>query len=259
MSRNSRINAALQAVYDQVPVMIGCTGECWISCGPVSMSDHEHKRIRQAGYRVTPEEQAVQREETSWCEALTEAHRCAVYEIRPVMCRLWGTTKSTRCPFGCMPEGGFLSEAERLRLIAEADRIGGRDIPHPVTERSVAAAMEDPEVAAELERRETGGLGGIGLRTAHLLPPAFRRQRSEAPCPACGFTLVIPQGKTSGQCQRCGVMLILDGDQFRTQGKNLPDQAPGTPPVPAVQPLPSPTGMVVEAQEALRRLSNRRH
>jgi len=54
MTRRSDIDAKLQAIYDQVPAIPGCKGHCWLSCGPVPMSDRERQRLRERGYKVTP-------------------------------------------------------------------------------------------------------------------------------------------------------------------------------------------------------------
>ena len=58
---------------------------------------------------------------------LTADRRCAVYEVRPMICRLWGLVERMPCPFGCRPEGGLLSDEEGARLLREANRIGGED------------------------------------------------------------------------------------------------------------------------------------
>jgi hypothetical protein len=58
---------------------------------------------------------------------LTETQRCRVYEIRPMICRLWGLVKGMPCPYGCRPDGGLLLDSEGKRLLQEAERIGGTD------------------------------------------------------------------------------------------------------------------------------------
>ena len=90
-------DAALQALYDQIPAIPGCDRRCWTSCGPVGMSDREGQRIRRAGVRITPYEQAMAKVERFWCEALTGDKRCAVYDMRPMICRLWGAVESLPC------------------------------------------------------------------------------------------------------------------------------------------------------------------
>ena len=93
MTTRSQMDAELQELYDQIPKIPGCDGRCWTSCGPIDMSDRERQKIRQAGYKITPYRQAMQHPETYYCEALTADRRCAVYEMRPVVCRLWGAAE----------------------------------------------------------------------------------------------------------------------------------------------------------------------
>jgi Fe-S-cluster containining protein len=59
------------------------------------------------------------------CSMLTAARRCGVYEIRPMICRLWGVVEVMKCPYGCVPER-YLTSQEGARLILEAEEIGGR-------------------------------------------------------------------------------------------------------------------------------------
>jgi hypothetical protein len=39
---------------------------------------------------------------TLTCNQLVEG-RCAIYDDRPLVCRLWGAIPTMRCPFGCEP------------------------------------------------------------------------------------------------------------------------------------------------------------
>lgn len=56
---------------------------------------------------------------------LTADRRCGVYEVRPLICRLWGIIESLPCPYGCVPEGGYLPDEDGWRLLLAADLIGG--------------------------------------------------------------------------------------------------------------------------------------
>ncbi len=115
---NPRIqDERLDALYAKLP-KIECQGLCSDTCGPISMSVRERARIqRAAGKDVTCGDRAS-------CSMLTENRRCGVYDIRPMICRLWGLTRSMRCHYGCRPER-WLSDEECVRFIAEADVIGG--------------------------------------------------------------------------------------------------------------------------------------
>lgn len=58
------------------------------------------------------------------CTMLTDDRRCSVYEIRPLICRLWGITRSMPCPYGCKPDR-VVEDDEAMLMLHEADRIGG--------------------------------------------------------------------------------------------------------------------------------------
>ena len=87
----------MQAIYDQVPKMKDCKGNCWISCGPASITPWEHKRLADAGHPVTPDEIARKSPYDFFCEALGPDGRCRAYDIRPLICRLWGAVSWLPC------------------------------------------------------------------------------------------------------------------------------------------------------------------
>lgn len=178
LTRSER-DAALQALYDQIPAIPDCDGRCWTSCGPIDMSDRERQRIRQAGTRITPYKQAMTSLDTHWCEALTGDKRCAVYEMRPLVCRLWGAVEGLPCVYGCVPEGGYLSDEDAYRLIAESMRIGGHPNALPAgadVREYLRVAMGRREVAAAVQRIRTRGRAGDLAKMAGTVPAAFRRR-----------------------------------------------------------------------------------
>lgn len=150
-------DAALQRVHDRIPALPDCDGRCWISCGPVGMSVRERQRIAGSGHRITPALEAMAKRETYWCEALTSEKRCAVYALRPTLCRLWGAVESMPCPYGCKPEGGYLTDDEGYGLLAEAMRAGGspRDADRI---QAVLAPELRPALEAFIERGWAGDL-----------------------------------------------------------------------------------------------------
>lgn len=68
------------------------------------MTHFERDRIKTAG---GPDIQIVQ----SPCPALDFIGRCSVYEIRPLICRLWGVVETMKCHYGCEPER-YLTDEE---------------------------------------------------------------------------------------------------------------------------------------------------
>lgn len=110
----------LDAIYATLPT-IDCKGLCHDSCGVVPMSRVESRRIlEREGMEKAPP--LVKDEEGAWtCPLLTADKRCRVYDIRPLICRLYGVVQGMQCPHGCAPstllpdsEGGRL-----LRLVME--------------------------------------------------------------------------------------------------------------------------------------------
>lgn len=51
------------------------------------------------------------------CPSLTASGRCAVYSVRPMICRVWGLVREMACPWGCVPDR-WLSGREVQRLLA---------------------------------------------------------------------------------------------------------------------------------------------
>lgn len=144
------IAARLDALYAQLP-RIECRGSCHDSCGPIDMTRPERRRIAVAGYEVTPEAAIVA---GMRCPALTVLKRCAVYPVRPMICRLWGLTRAMTCTYGCVPEGGHLSEAQAYEFLACAADIAG--------ETAQAARFRRVAVLPDLERAVRHVRGPLG-------------------------------------------------------------------------------------------------
>jgi hypothetical protein len=141
--------AQLDALYAELP-RLECRGKCQESCGPIDMSLAERQRIRERGVEIPPL--------SSPCPALTFMGTCGVFEVRPVICRLWGVVEAMACPWGCAPEGGWLDDATALELIARSQQIGGRSQTVPnVPVHTIRRMMADPEIAAAAGRVMRGG------------------------------------------------------------------------------------------------------
>jgi Fe-S-cluster containining protein len=127
---------ALEQIYAQIPD-VNCRGLCGESCGPVPSSRRERMRAATRGYRLPTMNEALvvsainkEGKEIPSCDAYDEdAKRCRVYEVRPVICRLWGAVdaEGMRCPWGCEPGPGqrLLTPEEGHALMAAANHIGG--------------------------------------------------------------------------------------------------------------------------------------
>lgn len=66
------------------------------------------------------------------CGLLDDRGKCSVYDIRPMICRLFGLSLAIQCPFGCVPEH-WLNSGEGKALLAEMDRIAGKHKPQYMT------------------------------------------------------------------------------------------------------------------------------
>lgn len=116
---------ALEALYARLP-RITCQRQCQEACGPVLMSRLEWLRVR----RHAPGKGTLTPALT--CPMLRQG-RCAVYGVRPLICRLYGLIDDPRmrCPFGCVPER-WVTQAEAQALLEEAQEISTRLFPGQV-------------------------------------------------------------------------------------------------------------------------------
>lgn len=113
----------LEDIYGLIPA-VDCKGLCQDSCGPIAMSVEEDRRVRERGFDIPAlldGVAALERGEEFYCPALVGG-RCAVYDVRPAVCRLWGATESMPCPHGCTPADALTRHESHhlLRLTAEA-------------------------------------------------------------------------------------------------------------------------------------------
>lgn len=95
---------------------LACQRQCQASCGPIAATPRERDRILRRHHRVLAPDHTGRR-----CRLLTEAGDCAVYEDRPMICRLWGLTRAMACPHGCVPER-WLTEDEAYTYWKDAAR-----------------------------------------------------------------------------------------------------------------------------------------
>lgn len=183
-----RIDAKLQELYDRVPEIPDCVGECHESCGPIEMSVRERERIRErTGYLIPRVDElrnggfgrlasnlaaGMKPQEAVKgcldCPLLTADKLCSVYEIRPMICRLWGASEAMPCPHGCHPVPRPLTRTETLDLVVESMLVGGEHEPfytaftperraqvYDIAENATHLTVQD--LREEIERRDAGG------------------------------------------------------------------------------------------------------
>lgn len=136
-----RAKKQLDDLYAEIP-HLACQGKCHSSCGPIGTTDVEAQRIHKKSGRWP----TILNDGSLTCALLTADKTCAVYTIRPTICRLWGVVKELACPWGCEPER-WLTYREGLILLERAAIIGDPPEEREEHERTIARleAMSDAE------------------------------------------------------------------------------------------------------------------
>lgn len=158
-AHEEKIMIALEELYARVPA-IECRGKCQNSCGPIDASYAERERIFALGVEIPrfsgeraqawAEHKRVMPDGSSLvCPAIGIFGQCRVYEARPLICRVWGVAESMPCEHGCRPRR-YLTDAEALGMIMEANRIGGS--PFAGIEDTIMEIYRHPEVAPVVAR-----------------------------------------------------------------------------------------------------------
>ncbi len=170
-----RIAAQLDALYAELP-KLNCKGRCSHSCAGVVMAPGERERIQREGGVTLPLFPGGTR---PVCPALKD-DRCTVHEIRPMMCRLWGIADWMRCPHGCKPEGGWMSERETVRFFLRTHLVAGwpAEAEEKLTRAQIAQRLQQIEREFELDPPQRIDAGPDGARSG--LRRLWRRAGSGA-------------------------------------------------------------------------------
>lgn len=121
----------LEELYATLPT-INCKGLCYDACGVILCSKAEKNAIAEhTGHRVKtiPEMVApihknhvmLKPTEDLSCSYLKK-QRCSIYQVRPMICRLFGVADGMTCAHGCQPSR-LLSKQEAHDLIEAAAEI----------------------------------------------------------------------------------------------------------------------------------------
>lgn len=118
--KNTKVDTRLDELYATLP-KLACQGLCTEACGPLVMERNEFRRLTEANNGQKP----YFDEFKSRCSLLVDG-RCAFYEIRPAICRLWGLIKDElECPHGCVPER-WMTQDEGKRFLDKLRKVAGR-------------------------------------------------------------------------------------------------------------------------------------
>lgn len=106
----------VEALWDIVPT-INCKGLCQAACTGIGMSQREWNMLDAAGHGDIGYD-----ENTEHCNKLGAFGQCTIYELRPMICRVWGASEALPCPYGCtavMNDG--MSAALNLAMMRLSD------------------------------------------------------------------------------------------------------------------------------------------
>lgn len=120
--------AKLEELYKKIP-KIECKGLCHETCAFIAASNIEQKRVKERLHQnifisiesVYKNPKKFTLKDMKYCKALKDK-RCSIYNIRPLICRLYGVAEGLECQFGCKPER-IMSDEEAALLINQIDAL----------------------------------------------------------------------------------------------------------------------------------------
>jgi Fe-S-cluster containining protein len=113
--------ARIDALFSEVP-SFDCKPGCADCCGPIQLSRLEYHRCVKVSGRTADDVRRHMEKNIKHkiyqCPLLNKkTNQCTVYQARPAICRIFGTTKDLPCPHGCGPDASALLSEERAREI----------------------------------------------------------------------------------------------------------------------------------------------
>jgi hypothetical protein len=134
------VKQRLAHLYRQLP-KVQCQGKCQEACGPIACSSAEAEIMRRHSGRELSFDARTGR-----CNYLNEGGRCDVYEVRPLVCRIFGTSEKLPCIWGCKPAAPLMSELQEGQLFALVLAVGGG--------QPVVSMPDDPVLFEEVHPKE---------------------------------------------------------------------------------------------------------
>jgi hypothetical protein len=115
------------AIYGRLP-RLQCKGLCQDYCGHIACTRAEEAVLRAfCAEHAIPFEAFLTAEDAeanpdARCPLLTAEGRCAAYEARPIICRLWGVVPELACEHGCQPVY-YITTKQARDLVRQLERI----------------------------------------------------------------------------------------------------------------------------------------
>jgi uncharacterized protein len=126
---NAEKLARIDAILSTIPAF-KCKEGCADCCGPVQLSRLEYHRCVKASGRTADDvrrqmEKNIKKKIYQCPLVNQKTHCCTVYDVRPAICRIFGTTRGLPCPHGYAPEAAQMLSDERAReILALVDQLG---------------------------------------------------------------------------------------------------------------------------------------
>lgn len=122
--------AELEAIYTRIPG-VACKGLCYDTCTRIDMSELERQLITDRGVQMPPPVrhqlhlQLIAAGHAGRCPALGPLNNCTVYPDRPLICRSFGTWRTSACEHGCLADR-FVEAAEFFAVAAAVEDVSQR-------------------------------------------------------------------------------------------------------------------------------------
>lgn len=170
----------IREIYASLPG-IECQGLCGHDCKGIDLSPLENKQIRRRkGIGIPPPEKLMAIRglgEFGIGNAICPLYdrirgTCTVYDLRPIICRIYGVMEPLPCPHGCQPErmltakegyltqvrvnwlGGYLNEGEYQRMQSWAEDAEIFPIIEARMRNQVRQSQAEQKIQAILNARE---------------------------------------------------------------------------------------------------------
>lgn len=116
---NPALPRSLKRLYRQVP-KVNCKGLCWESCSAAPARKVEVEQMKRlCGSKAQSHPSPLEALLIPACPFLNEENRCAGYSARPLICRMFGAVRKMKCPHGCKPTSGFMSDQREKAVLMD--------------------------------------------------------------------------------------------------------------------------------------------